>query len=408
MARGPQSTVSDVTPGDTLAPNRRVIVAGLALIAGGAALLLESQGWRQAALYLVGGALGVTLYHAAFGFTSAWRMFLVERRGEGIRAQMVMLALASVVFLPVIAGGSLFGLPVAGAFAPVSVSVAVGAFLFGIGMQLAGGCASGTLFALGGGSARMLVTLAAFIGGATIATLHVPWWFDLPSLGSIALGRELGWGPALAVQLTLFGAIVVATLAWQRRSRAPAPRPPANHGPALGRIIRGPWPVLWGAIALALLNIATLALAGHPWTVTFAFSLWGAKTLQTAGVEVAAWPFWTWPFPAQALSTSVLADVTSVMNVGLVFGAVLAAGLAGKVARFRAIPLRAFIAALVGGLLLGYGARLAFGCNIGAFFSGVASGSLHGWLWLITGLAGNYLGLRLRPLFAHGEERHAG
>ena len=30
---------------------------------------------------------------------------------------------------------------------------------------------------------------------------------------------------------------------------------------------------------------------------------------------------------------------------------------------------------------MGYGARIAFGCNIGAYFGGIASFSLHGWLW---------------------------
>mgnify|MGYP000591478547 CR=1 FL=1 len=42
----------------------------------------------------------------------------------------------------------------------------------------------------------------------------------------------------------------------------------------------------------------------------------------------------------------------------------------------------------LGGVLMGYGARIAFGCNVGAFFSGIASGSLHDWLWFLAALAG--------------------
>ncbi|WP_323156290.1 YeeE/YedE thiosulfate transporter family protein, partial [Pseudomonas oryzihabitans] len=68
-------------------------------------------------------------------------------------------------------------------------------------------------------------------------------------------------------------------------------------------------------------------------------------------------------------------------------------------------PARSLIAAVLGGLLLGYGARLAYGCNIGAYFSGIASGSLHGWLWLVAAFAGNSLGVRLRPFFFPGERR---
>jgi hypothetical protein len=42
---------------------------------------------------------------------------------------------------------------------------------------------------------------------------------------------------------------------------------------------------------------------------------------------------------------------------------------------------------------------MASGCNISAYVAGIASGSLHGWLWILPGLAGNWLGLYLRPLF---------
>jgi len=54
--------------------------------------------------------------------------------------------------------------------------------------------------------------------------------------------------------------------------------------------------------------------------------------------------------------------------------------------------------ALFGGLLLGYGARISYGCNIGAYFSGVASTSLHGWLWLAGALLGTPVGIRLRSV----------
>ena len=49
--------------------------------------------------------------------------------------------------------------------------------------------------------------------------------------------------------------------------------------------------------------------------------------------------------------------------------------------------------------MLGYGARISFGCNIGAFVSGAASTSLHGWLWIVAALAGTWIGIRLRPRF---------
>src|SRR5262249_50073410 len=124
-----------------------------------------------------------------------------------------------------------------------------------------------------------------------------------------------------------------------------------------------------------------------------------------AGVPVATWPYWTTPGQAAALQSSVLNDVTSVMDVGIMLGALLAATLAGKFAPAWSIPRGSLAAALLGGILLGYGAREAHGCNIGACFSGIASGSLHGWLWLAAAFVGNALGTRLRPLFGLSVER---
>ena len=117
------------------------------------------------------------------------------------------------------------------------------------------------------------------------------------------------------------------------------------------------------------------------------------------GIPVATWEFWTWPAQAQALNSSVLLDTTSVMDFGIILGAGLAAALAGKFAPKAKIPLGSLLAAVAGGLLMGYGARLSFGCNIGALFSGIASGSLHGWLWFACAFVGSLAGIWARPLF---------
>ena len=143
--------------------NRKPLWFASLLVLAGAAYLLETVSWKQSALWIVGALLGVTLYHASFGFTQAWRVFVSDRRGAGLRGQMAMLAFGVVLFFPFLAAGSLFGQPVNGLVSPPGLSVLLGAFLFGIGMQLGGGCASGTLFAVGGGNTRMVVTLLFYI-----------------------------------------------------------------------------------------------------------------------------------------------------------------------------------------------------------------------------------------------------
>ncbi|GAA0598197.1 YeeE/YedE family protein [Caenispirillum bisanense] len=372
--------------------------AGAALVLGALAIW-QAVDLRQAVLFVIGGGLGITLYHASFGFTGGWRRLVVEGRGRPMRVQMLMIGLTALVFMPLLSGGEAFGQPLVGALAPVGVSVLVGAALFGLGMQLGGGCGSGTLFTVGGGSSRMLVTLLFFIVGAVLGSWHLPWWLAQPSLPAMALGDLIGVPGALALTLAGLAAVAAVTVWIERRRHGSLETPAAAERHGLARLLHGPWPLLAGALLLAVLNIATLLIAGHPWSVTFAFGLWGAKTIQAVGVPVETWAFWQWPGPAAALGDSVLADVTSVMNFGILLGAALAAALAGRFAPKVDLPWKSLAAAVIGGLLMGYGARLSFGCNIGALFSGIASGSVHGWLWFAAAFAGSLLGIRLRPLF---------
>jgi len=277
--------------------------------------------------------------------------------------------------------------------------------MFGFGMQLGGGCASGTLYTVGGGNSRMLVTLAAFIAGSTLGAWQLPWWSAQPNIGSVSLIDKLGWAPALAVSLLLFAAIYGVTVWIERRKHGGLVSGNETSRRGWQRFLHGPWPLVAGAVALAIANFATLYLAGRPWGITSAFALWGSKIVAAAGVDVASWGYWQGAARAQQLSQSVFADVTSVMDFGIILGALLAAGLAGKFSFGWKVPGRSLLAAIIGGLLLGYGARLAYGCNIGAYFSGIASSSLHGWLWLVAAFAGSILGTRARPAFGLSVEK---
>ncbi len=353
---------------------------------------------KQAILFLIGAALGISLYHASFGFTGAWRNFIQERLSAGIRAQLLLFMLCTLLFFPVL-GGLFSNFTVQGALAPVGVSVLIGAFLFGVGMQLGGGCGSGTLFTVGGGHVRMLITLGFFIVGAFVGSIHLPWWLNLPDLGEISIVQLFGWPPALFLQLAVLVVIYVMVSRMEQCRNHEIKRLTASEtGNVAKQLMFGPWPMWWGALSLAVLSLLTLLVAGHTWSITFAFGLWGAKIWTALGGDVSAWSYWSSGYPAQALEQSVLADVTSLMDFGIILGAVLAAALAGKFAPTSNMQWSGFVSAVVGGLLLGYGARLAFGCNIGALLAGVSSGSLHGWLWLVAGFSGNIIGVYLRTL----------
>ncbi len=386
----PTETISGVVS------NRAVLTAAVAA-AGVCAWLALAQGWRQAALFGVGCGAGIALYHAAFGFTSAWREVISSGRSVGLRSQMIMLALTVLVFTPLIAQGEIGGIAVRGNVSPLNLAVICGAFVFGIGMQLGGGCATGALFTVGGGNARMIVTLAAFIVGSVIGSWHWSAWQGVPGFAPLSLADRFGAGWGVLFSLLLFALVWLFAARREMALRGEIER---EWRPTSARAwLTGPWPLLAGALALALVNIATLVLAGRPWGVTSAFALWGAKLVAPLGIDVGQWAYWQRPNLQAALEDSVFADVTSVMNFGILLGALLAAIAAGKFSPSLRIAPRSVLAAVLGGLLLGYGARIAFGCNIGAYFSGISSTSMHGWLWFAAAFAGSVLGTWLRPLF---------
>jgi hypothetical protein len=352
---------------------------------------------QQAVLFLIGVGLGICLMHALFGFTGGWRMFIRERNSAGVRAQIFLLALTALLFFPVL-GGVFEGTKAAGAISPVGYSVLVGAFMFGIGMQLGGGCGSGTLFTMGQGQADMLITLLFFIVGATLASSHLGWWHSLGDVGAISLIDRFGWLPALLITFGILFVLffIAVTLDKSKNQELKPVLTPVPRNQVINTLLFGKWPLWWAVIGLAILNLLVLLVAGHPWSITFALSLWGTKLWSALGGDVSSWSYWQTAYPSHALNNSVLLDNTSLLDFGLILGAGLAAALAGRFAPASTLNWKKVLTVIVGGLLLGYGARLAFGCNIGSLLAGISSGSVHGWLWLVAGFLGNIVGTRLR------------
>lgn len=377
-------------------PELGVVVSAIAAILYISLFLQNSFDLKQAVLFLVGVGLGISLMHALFGFSGGWKMMIVKRRSAPVRAQIILLGLSSILFFPIV--GDVFpAVKASAAVAPFSISVMVGAFLFGIGMQMGGGCGSGTLFTVGWGQTDMLITITFFIIGATVGSVHLPWWLTLPNAGKISLIQEFNWLPGLIITLVILAVLYKLATGLERKQHGDiVPLVTTSEKPFMERLVFGPWPVWWGAIGLTFFGLLTLVIAGYPWSITYAFGLWGVKIWSALGGDISHWAYWNTDYSAMAVNKSVLADVTSVMDFGIMLGALLAAALSSKFAPEGKIKSRRVITAVIGGLLLGYGARLAFGCNIGALLAGISTGSLHGWLWLVAGFIGSIVGVKLR------------
>jgi uncharacterized membrane protein YedE/YeeE len=333
-------------------------------------------GLRQGLLFAVGIGFGAVLAAVSFGFTTGWRAWIRDRDPTGLLAQFLAIALAMVVGIPLIAGDE----ALSGAIAPLSLSLVIGAFVFGAVMQIADGCGSGTLYKAGLGNVFSLAVLPGFIAGSFLGAAHLDRWLALGSLEPVSLPQTLGVAPALALQLAALGAI--AAFVWWRR-RATGTR-------WTGRGI------YLAAIWMAVFAVLNLVIAGQPWGIVYGLGLWGAKVATWFGVDLAANAFWGRPAQQAHIEASLLTDVTSITNLGLLFGAFVAAHWRGTDCPAVKASGRQWLAGIVSGLLLGYSSRLAFGCNVGGYFSGISTGSLHGWVWFAAAFAGSVAGVRLR------------
>jgi len=367
-----QIAVPDVTARAIRAVGWLVVATALAWLA-----VMWLVGLRQGLLFAVGIGYGAVLAGVSFGFTTGWRLWIRERDPTGLLAQFLAIALATVVSIPLIASHA----ELSGAVAPVAVSVVIGAFVFGLAMQIADGCGSGTLYKAGLGNGFSLAVLPGFIFGSFFGAVHLDRWLALGALPPIALQDHLGTVGAIVLQLGIFGALAASL--WRRR------RTTQTRWRGKG--------VYVGAVLLALFAVLNLVIAGQPWGIVYGLGLWGAKIATALGMDLASNAYWGREAQQAHIHASVLTDVTSITNFGLLAGAMIAATWRGNACPPpEAQRASQWIAAIVAGIALGYSSRLAFGCNVGAYFSGISTGSLHGWIWFVAAFAGSLVGVRLR------------
>jgi uncharacterized protein len=235
-------------------------------------LLVWSVSVRQAVLFLVGIRYGAVLAGARFGFTTGWRNLVEQRDPRGVYGQLLLLALAAILAMPLLGHFT----ELHAALGPPSVSLLVGAFVFGLTMQIADGCGSGTLYKAGLGVPLNMAILPLFAIGSFLGSVQMHDWLSLGQLEPVGLVQAWGLGPALAATLVSLAVIAVVVRVWVGSGKA---------------LFEKRW--VWGAIALAVLATINLVIAGQPWGVVYGFGLWVAKGAQALGIfDPAQNPFW--------------------------------------------------------------------------------------------------------------------
>ena len=339
--------------------------------------LLWSVSVRQSLLYLIGIGMGATLAGARFGFTTGWRQLAESKDPKGSVGQIILLLVATSLSIPLLANYP----ELSAALGPPSFSLLIGAFIFGISMQIADGCGSGSLYKAGMGIPLNLGILPLFAIGSFLGSVHLNDWLSLGQVDPVNLIDEFGALNTVLFTWIALGFVFVGIWFWSNK-------------PVI--LVDRRWII--GGIVLALLATLNLIVAGQPWGVVYGFGLWTAKVAYGLGIfDPNTNSFWGQTGNLSILTQSVLLDITSITNIGILSGALWISS--NRQDSTKPLTGQQWFIGLIAGFVMGYSSRLAFGCNIGGMVSGISTGSLHGWIWVPMAFLGTLIGIRLRRHF---------
>lgn len=163
------------------------------------------------------------------------------------------------------------------------------------------------------------------------------------------------------------------------------------------RIFQDHWHPIKAVVILGMISALYFGVLQTVWAVTGEFTRWGGHILQFLGYNTEKMSY----FQIIKFKGLPWERVDGWVVFGM-FGGALIAALLGSNFKFR-VPAqrRRLVQGLLGGIIAGFGTRLAMGCNLAAMFTGIPQFSLHTWLFTLATIAGTYLGLKvgLMPFF---------
>lgn len=374
---------------------------------------------------LVGLAFGIFLQKARFCFVSAFRDFVGfkdTRVLKGVLAGVFVLT----IFWSVQATFGFFR----GFWTPAwGLGSFIGGLVFGLGMTLAGGCASGTLYRAGQGYIQFWIVLAFMFVGYILFAFAFP-FFEVHYFGRLnpfegtTLYFHFPWSPAVTGMLAVAVGILAYAYVIGRGALPDDPRggtptgSPVRSGVVPGRTlmaleeglrrtidgtvahVRGwvdderslrkrlkdPWDARTAGIGMAVVAGVWFWVHGH-WAITGAEAQWAGWMLAQAGMDVEGVRYWG---SILFTDTAITITVDMIMIASLMVGSFLAAWFSGDF-RIRTPNRNRLPNYVAGGFLMGVGSRLAAGCNIANLFSGIALLSIHSLLAGLGILVGVYL-----------------
>lgn len=206
-------------PKNSQLPHALVLLAAIIALGLWLAGRDNTSGGNTAWFLVLGLAFGYILQRARFCFTASMRDPYLTGGTALTRAVLAAFAMTTIGFTAIKYGYFSQGLPIPGMsyVVPISVATLAGAFMFGVGMVIAGGCASGTLMRVGEGFLMQILSLVFFIIGSLWGAHDFGWWkYHFISKGkAIFLPDVFGWFWAVVIQLAIIFLLYMAAEKWQ-------------------------------------------------------------------------------------------------------------------------------------------------------------------------------------------------
>ncbi len=378
-------------------------------------------------IYMITGLLiGYALTRSRFGYAGGVKRIYMTGDSELNNALYVMFvitafAIAGIHYMAVTNGMDIDkAMKIYANVKPLDLGVLLGGFLFGYGMILAGGCASGTLTDLGEGAGRGLIALIFYILGAPIGhylrhlheqskvltkmryKAYLPDWF-----GARNEVFSYVWAVVLIAVVFLILYMISENYSKKRKLANTYIKPEheeiekplvqdAKQGffsyQTYHKFFVERWSYMTGALVISIIFIWVYAAAGKAWGVTSSFTTAGVWLLDHIGFDFAADGAFHKPYKQ---SLDIMHHAGTLRNITTVLGATISFLLAGRFAVDFKFKFKDSIFYALGGLFMGIGARLARGCNVGALYAAITSLSLHGFGFLITMVLGAIVVLKL-------------
>ncbi|MCB0182774.1 MAG: YeeE/YedE family protein [Caldilineaceae bacterium] len=374
-------------------------------------LIVSAFDGEMGTFWAFGLAFGFVLQRSRFCFASAFRDIFLLGHGRNMKGVLIGLAVATLGFAAFMAkqvpNPALGMVPPAANILPIGLHLVVGGLLFGIGMVVAGGCVSGSVYRMGEGYLASWVSFGGILLGLLVAGYTWDWWWNT----QISTGPRI-WLPALfghggAIALTLLGLLLVFLLVlwWESRAGMTIPDMPfvesdeehftAKLGDLYKRTFVHGWSAATGGALLGGLNVL-LFITSHPWGFTGEVSRWAIGITNWLGFgpgELAGAA--ALPGCSLDLGDGGILHHMFFLVWGMVFGSFIAALFAKEFKIRTPRQKKRYWQAGGGGIVMGYGAGIAMGCTIGAFFSAIPSLALNGWFFAVFLAIGAWIGVQI-------------